>query len=399
MSILHNLKKIDLKLLAEELGETVPDNAKIFEIKELIENSDLFKTDKEFVRGVVKSIVEDRTTKEFNNQSALEIEKIKLAQLEKEIELQRLKNQSLPGERTSAPLTVENLIKSIKTLTIPVPEKPEALYLFFTSLEKAFATKEVPNGLQAEILINLLGVKANIVLTHATEEELSDYEKRKEIFLAEFQPTPRECLSNFKIAQRLSNESHMQFASRLTATFEYYCQVREIKKDFKRLCDLIVADKLYETLDFKTKGYIGVREGKTWFSPTELGRECDLFFSSRGKSLSEINNSKLRNRSNEPQVINQPPEASKGESFRRNKNQNIKPERICFVCGAKGEYFHFAKTCPRRFEKNKNERQVSNHFVASGISTKYKSIPRNKLEFVDILVGGKKIKISQRFRK
>ncbi|GBM48087.1 hypothetical protein AVEN_34408-1 [Araneus ventricosus] len=90
MSILHNLKKIDLKLLAEELGETVSDNAKICEIKELTENSDLFKTDKEFVRGVVKSIVEDRTTKEFNNQSALEIEKIKLAQLEKEIELQSL---------------------------------------------------------------------------------------------------------------------------------------------------------------------------------------------------------------------------------------------------------------------------------------------------------------------
>ncbi|GBM07084.1 hypothetical protein AVEN_177053-1 [Araneus ventricosus] len=111
MSMLHNLKKIDLKLLAEELGETVPDNAKIFEIKEMIGNSDLFKTDKEFVSGVVKSIMEDRTTKEFSNQSALEIEKIKLAQLEKEIELQRLKNQSLPGERTSALLSVENLIK------------------------------------------------------------------------------------------------------------------------------------------------------------------------------------------------------------------------------------------------------------------------------------------------
>ncbi|GBM38094.1 Retrovirus-related Pol polyprotein from transposon 17.6 [Araneus ventricosus] len=312
MSILQNFKKIYLKLLAKELGETVPDNAKICEIKESIKkNRDLFKTVKEFVRGVVKSIVEDRTTKESNNQSALEIEKIKLAELEKEIEQQRLKNQSLPGGRTSAPLSVENLIKSIKTLTIPVPEKPEALHLFFTSLEKAFAAKEIPNGLQAEILINLIGVKANNVLTHATEEELSDYEKLKEIFLAEFQPTPRECFNNFKNAQRLPNESHMQFSSRLTATFEYYCQVREIKKDFKRLCDLIVADKLHETLDFKTKEFIGVREAKTWFPPTELGRECDLFFSSRGKSLPEINNSKLRNRSNEPQVIKQPPQASK----------------------------------------------------------------------------------------
>ncbi|GBM67525.1 hypothetical protein AVEN_73663-1 [Araneus ventricosus] len=213
MSILHNLKKIDLKLLAEELGVTMPDNAKICEIKELIENSDLFKTDKEFVLGIDKSIMEDRTTKESNNQSAFEIEKIKLAQLEKEIELQRLKKQLLSGERTSARLSVENLITSIKTLTISFPEKPEALHLFFTFLEKAFSANVVPNGLHVEILNNLLGVKANNVLTHTTVEELSDYEKLKEIFLAEFQPTPRECLHNFKIAQRSPNESHMQYVA------------------------------------------------------------------------------------------------------------------------------------------------------------------------------------------
>ncbi|GBN03063.1 hypothetical protein AVEN_57566-1 [Araneus ventricosus] len=122
---------------------------------------------KEFVRGVVKSIVGDRTTKEPNNQSALDIENIKL---EKEIELQRLKNQSLPGERTSAALIVDNLIKCIKTLTISVFEKPVKLHLLIASLEEVFAAKEVPNGLQAEILINLLGVEANNVLTYATDE-------------------------------------------------------------------------------------------------------------------------------------------------------------------------------------------------------------------------------------
>ncbi|GFQ77151.1 uncharacterized protein TNCT_186391 [Trichonephila clavata] len=67
MSILNNLRKIDLKLIAEELGETVPDNAKNFEIKKLIENSDAFQTVQEFVRGIVKSIVEDRMTKAANN--------------------------------------------------------------------------------------------------------------------------------------------------------------------------------------------------------------------------------------------------------------------------------------------------------------------------------------------
>ncbi|GFU13911.1 uncharacterized protein NPIL_455661 [Nephila pilipes] len=122
MSILNNSKKIDLKLIAEELGENVPDNAKICDIRKLIEDNGLLKTDQNFVRGVVRSIVEDRTTTEANHQSELEIEKIKLAQLEKEIEPQRLKNQSMLGERTNVPLSVENLIKSVETLTISVPE-------------------------------------------------------------------------------------------------------------------------------------------------------------------------------------------------------------------------------------------------------------------------------------
>ncbi|GFQ96237.1 uncharacterized protein TNCT_102161 [Trichonephila clavata] len=73
MSFLNNLRKCDLKLIAEELRETVPDNAKMFEIKKLIENSDVFQTDQEFVRGIVKSIVEDRTTKAANEQTRLEL--------------------------------------------------------------------------------------------------------------------------------------------------------------------------------------------------------------------------------------------------------------------------------------------------------------------------------------
>ncbi|KAF8785430.1 hypothetical protein HNY73_010965 [Argiope bruennichi] len=241
MSILNNLKKCDLKIVAEELGETVSENAKILELKKLIENSDVFKTDQEFVRGVIKSIVEDRTAKAVTEQSKLEMERMKLARLEKEIELEKLKKQSL-------------------------------------------------------------------------------------------------------------------------------------------------LNKLYETLDFRTKEYVGIREGKTWFPPTQLGRECDLFFSSRGKSLSEVSNSNVH--SSETKASRFQKQAMESESFRRNKYQNVKPERICYVCGEKGESFHFARNCPKRFEKSTNESETENKFVISGIGTK----PKNMLEYIDIFVDGKKVK-------
>ncbi|GFT31891.1 retrovirus-related Pol polyprotein from transposon 17.6 [Nephila pilipes] len=71
MSISNNLKKIDVKFIAKELGKTVSDNAKICDIKKLIEDNDLFKMDQNFVRGVIKSIVEDRTTTEAYHQSEI----------------------------------------------------------------------------------------------------------------------------------------------------------------------------------------------------------------------------------------------------------------------------------------------------------------------------------------
>ena len=60
-------------------------------------------------------------------------------------------------------------------------------------------------------------------MIYELEEDLSDYVKLKTIMLKEFQPTPQECLSNFRRAQKLPSENSLQFASRLSAIFEYYC--------------------------------------------------------------------------------------------------------------------------------------------------------------------------------
>lgn len=57
---LVKLKKEQLKLIAEELSLSFSPNAKSAELKELIENSDIFKKDKEFVQTVIDSTVEEK---------------------------------------------------------------------------------------------------------------------------------------------------------------------------------------------------------------------------------------------------------------------------------------------------------------------------------------------------
>ncbi|GFT38839.1 integrase catalytic domain-containing protein [Trichonephila clavipes] len=179
------------------------------------------------------------------------------------------------------------MIKSIKTLSLPVPTRSENFNLFFQSLERAFLTKKINDEYKSEILINLLGERAHNVLLYIKEEELNDYEKLKSIVLREFQLTPRECLNSFKNAVKSSGETYIQFAARLTANFQYYCSLRKVNS-FESLCDLIISDKLFETLNKETATHIGIREAEDWFRPIDLAKECDIYISSRSGSHKEI---------------------------------------------------------------------------------------------------------------
>ncbi|GBO22560.1 hypothetical protein AVEN_57562-1 [Araneus ventricosus] len=207
------------------MGLTVPDKAKVVDSKALIESSDVYKDVIEFVRSLIDNILEEKRErlegfekekleKSERDKREYEIEKIKLAQLEKQLEIENARKNLVntsqsteivePGSLTD---NLESLIKSVKTLTIPVPVRSESFNLFFHSLEKAFQNKSVPNELKAEILLNILGEKVNNLLAYVSREDLCDYEKIKLLVLKEFEPTPQECLNNFKKALRLPSES------------------------------------------------------------------------------------------------------------------------------------------------------------------------------------------------
>ncbi|GFR19121.1 hypothetical protein TNCT_693351 [Trichonephila clavata] len=123
-------RKEDLINVLNEIGEQVSSKETIFELKTKLENSKLFKDDPEFVMNMINLSIEDRQSKaeqqlQITN-SQLELEKIKLQQMDREIELQKAKaegnvtQKSLQGETNY----LENLIKSIKTLTIQIPAEP-----------------------------------------------------------------------------------------------------------------------------------------------------------------------------------------------------------------------------------------------------------------------------------
>ncbi|GFW43999.1 integrase catalytic domain-containing protein [Trichonephila clavipes] len=291
-----NSLKENLIRVVEDLDGTVESTDTIAKLKTKIENSSTFESDPDFVKTLIKNCIDERVSRNEREatleKEKIELAKLQLAQLEKEIELQTAKNEALslnPAaniEEKQFETNIENMIKSIKTLSLPVPTRSENFNLFFQSLERAFLTKKINDEYKSEILINFLGERAHNVLLYIKNEELNDYEKLKSIVLREFQVTLRECLNSFKNAVKSSGETYIQFAARLTANFQYYCSLRKVNS-FESLCDLLISDKLFETLNKETATHIGIREAEDWFRPIDSAKECDIYISSRSGSRKE----------------------------------------------------------------------------------------------------------------
>ncbi|GFX67563.1 integrase catalytic domain-containing protein [Trichonephila clavipes] len=262
-----NALKEDLIRVVEDLDGTAESTDTIVKLKTKIENSSTIESDPDFVKTLIKNCIDERVSRNEREvtleKQKIELAKLQLAKLEKEIELQTAKNEALslnPAakvEDKQFETNIENMIKSIRTLSLPVPTRSENFNLFFQSLERAFLTKKINDEYKSEILINLLGERAHNVLLYIKEEELND------------------C------------ETYIQFAARLTANFQYYCSLRKVNS-FESLCDLIISDKLFETLNKETATHIGIREAEDWFRPIDLAKECDIYISSRSGSHKEI---------------------------------------------------------------------------------------------------------------
>ncbi|GFT29962.1 transposon Tf2-6 polyprotein, partial [Trichonephila clavipes] len=295
--------------------------------------------------------------REVTSEQKIELAKLQLAKLEKEIELQLAKNEAL------------SLNPAAK-----VEEKQ-----FETNIENMI--KKINDEYKSEILINLLGERAHNVLLYIKEEELNDYEKLKSIVLREFQLTPRECLNSTKNAVKSSGETYIQFAARLTANFQYYCSLRKVNS-FESLCDLIISDKLYETLNKETATHIGIREAEDWFRPIDLAKECDIYISSRSGSHKEIpitygyTQDPFKNRSQnfKPKIKENYPQYHE----RENKN--------CYICG---DSSHCARDCEKRFKPKESNDHIHNRINVNTLkveSEKQNSDECANLQYVNIFV-------------
>ncbi|GFW04356.1 CCHC-type domain-containing protein [Trichonephila clavipes] len=143
----------------------------------------------------------------------------------------------------------------------------------------------------------------------------------------------------------------------------YYCKLRGAN-DFESVNQLIVADKMFEMLDSETATHIGVLQGEEWYKPKDLGKQCDIFYASKGKSYDEPERAKWND--SEKRSFNgswgkQPFGEKKSDNFSSRKNfdkgqvTEIK-KFACFTCGSDK---HFKRDCPKNKEVDNKRLNVN----------------------------------------
>ncbi|GFY20001.1 retrovirus-related Pol polyprotein from transposon opus [Trichonephila clavipes] len=344
MAFLIRSKKIDLIQLAQDLDESPDPSMSKIVLRDLIISSKYYKEEetKELLEVITAERLETEQRQKLEQQEQLSIEKLRL-----EMELSRIANQSANQNngQTSRVKSLDEIVKMVRLLTVKVPNKSDGWDYFFSSLEKAFASEVVSDELKPKVMLCVLGDKVSNLLVNLGEEELKDYESLKQVVLKEYEPSPKICLENFRKAKRNSDETFSQFASRLTSMWLYYCKLREAN-DFESVNQLIVADKMFEMLDSETATHIGVLQGEEWYKPRDLGKQCDIFYASKGKSYDEPERAKWND--------------SEKRSFNGSGGQVTEIKKFaCFTCGSDK---HFKRDCPKNKEvdnKRLNENKVS----------------------------------------
>ncbi|KAF8785219.1 hypothetical protein HNY73_010791 [Argiope bruennichi] len=194
-----NTKKKDLIIVAEAIGEVVPEKTNIVKLKQIIENSQAAKDDLEFVKDIIISTVEEREKIEAEERGKIKAERAReeaelareeaeqAREKERQFELEKLKltlaheesmrnvqatgissPNGLPQENHAE--SIEQIIKSIRTLTMPIPTKSENFNLFFNILERAFETKQ-----SDDISLNKdKSVDVNLITDTCFEQSFSD---------------------------------------------------------------------------------------------------------------------------------------------------------------------------------------------------------------------------------
>ena len=157
-----------------------------------------------------------------------------------------------------------------------MPAEAGELPAWFDMVDNVWTTYDVPDELKSKLIIPKLTTRAKSLLTHLPASDQASYPKLKAFLLKQYQLGSREYRARFLHATRATAETWVSYTSRLGNLFKYYTNSRDCR-DFDKLFDLCVADKLRDSLPHSNLKYCLAVENDQCLSSQELADIADQY--------------------------------------------------------------------------------------------------------------------------
>ena len=220
----------------------------------------------------------------------------------------------------------ENKIKVfgdlLKKVLTNMPDDITEIPLYLESVNRVFREYNVPPEVKVPLLNPFLSKAARKLIVTLPVDEVADYNSFTEALLREFALTPNKYRDFFWNASKKSNETYVQYATRLDSLFMHYLNSREVH-DFTKLKSIIISDKIKSGMPHYILKDVNRKELDKFLEPHELGRFSD----------------RCVNNEEEMKTFNTFVKSQGGSPKLRNK----KEPGSCYTCGSKD---HFANRCP-----------------------------------------------------
>ncbi|GFV76501.1 hypothetical protein TNCV_4727211 [Trichonephila clavipes] len=176
LKCIKNALKEDLIRVVENLDSTVESTDTIVKLKTKIENSSTFESDPDFVKTLIQNCIDERVSQNEREvtleKQKIELAKLQLAKLEKEIELQTAKNKALslnPAAKVEDKQFETNIENMIKTLAVETKEKRNRFEQTSRTLQRKISMRSTKDQLVKKDV--LMPVKNNVFLWNLPDVE------------------------------------------------------------------------------------------------------------------------------------------------------------------------------------------------------------------------------------
>ena len=145
---------------------------------------------------------------------------------------------------------------------------------FFHAFERSLQINDVERSKWIKYLPAQLTQKALKAFTRLTLEESRDYNVVKRAILSYYKLDAHAYLKSFRTQRRTGNETYKMFLNKLSETFGYWQEAKEIKS-LEGLSDAILADQFLSSLPENVRSFVTSRQPK---NATECAEFADLCY-------------------------------------------------------------------------------------------------------------------------